>query len=158
MHTGMQNMLVQRVPEEQEVSAQGLYFFYTGVFSAILTFASGYFYTWFGVHGFYSMSVVALIGCSSAFTAGIQPQRAGIGREDQRGLVAQAGLAVAGEKQRSVERTNSAPCARRIAGAMPSEVPTMQPTMILRFKARAASRMRSASVSPPVLSSLMLTA
>jgi PPP family 3-phenylpropionic acid transporter len=80
MHTGMQNMLVQRVPEEQEASAQGLYFFYTGVFSAIFTFASGYFYTWFGVHGFYSMSVVALIGCSSALTAWyLQPQRAGMG-------------------------------------------------------------------------------
>jgi len=80
MHTGMQNMLVQRVPEEQEASAQGLYFFYTGVFSAIFTFASGYFYTWFGVHGFYSMSVVALIGCGSALTAWyLQPQRAGRG-------------------------------------------------------------------------------
>ncbi len=77
MHTGMQNILVQRVPEEQEASAQGLYFFYTGVFSAIFTFASGYFYTWFGVQGFYSMSVVAFIGCCSAFAAWcLQPQRA----------------------------------------------------------------------------------
>lgn len=80
MHTGMQNILVQRVPEEQEASAQGLYFFYTGVFSAIFTFASGYFYTWFGVHGFYSMSVVALIGCGSALAAWyLQPQRAARG-------------------------------------------------------------------------------
>ncbi len=80
MHTGMQNILVQRVPEEQESSAQGLYFFYTGVFSAIFTFTSGYFYTWFGVHGFYSMSVVAFIGCCSAFAAWyLQPQRAGRG-------------------------------------------------------------------------------
>lgn len=80
MHTGMQNILVQRVPEEQESSAQGLYFFYTGVFTAIFTFTSGYFYTWFGVHGFYSMSVVAFIGCCSAFAAWyLQPQRAGSG-------------------------------------------------------------------------------
>lgn len=77
MHTGMQNILVQRVPEEQEASAQGLYFFYTGVFSAIFTFISGYFFTWFGVQGFYSMSVVAFIGCCAAFAAWcLQPQRA----------------------------------------------------------------------------------
>jgi PPP family 3-phenylpropionic acid transporter len=80
MHTGMQNILVQRVPEEQEASAQGLYFFYTGVFSAIFTFISGYFFTWFGVQGFYSMSVVAFIGCCSAFAAWyLQPQRAASG-------------------------------------------------------------------------------
>ena len=77
MHTGMQNSLVRRVPEEQEASAQGLYFFYTGIFSAIFTFASGYFFTWFGVDGFYSMSVVALIGCVSTFAAWyLQPQSA----------------------------------------------------------------------------------
>ncbi|WP_275782914.1 MFS transporter [Pararhizobium gei] len=80
MHTGMQNMLVQRVPEEQEASAQGLYFFYTGVFTAIFTFTSGYFYTRFGVDGFYSMSVVALAGCGAALAAWmLQPQRSGRG-------------------------------------------------------------------------------
>ncbi|MFT2212786.1 MFS transporter [Rhizobium giardinii] len=80
MHTGMQIMLVRRVPEEQEASAQGLYFFYTGVFTAIFTFASGYFYSWFGVQGFYSMSAVALVGCGSVLAAwSLQPQRAAPG-------------------------------------------------------------------------------
>lgn len=80
MHTGMQNILVQRVAEEQEASAQGLYFFYTGVFTAILTFASGYVFTSFGVNGFYFMSVVALLGCASAVAAWyLQPHRAGSG-------------------------------------------------------------------------------
>jgi MFS transporter, PPP family, 3-phenylpropionic acid transporter len=80
MHTGMQIMLVRRVPEEQEASAQGLYFFYTGVFTAIFTFASGYFYSWFGVQGFYSMSAVALVGCGSVLAAwSLQPQRAARG-------------------------------------------------------------------------------
>ena len=76
MHTGMQHKLVERVAEEQEASAQGLYFFYTGIFTAIFTFLSGYFYAWFGVDGFYSMSVVALSGCLFTFLGWyLQPQR-----------------------------------------------------------------------------------
>ncbi len=80
MHTGMQHKLVERVSEEQEASAQGLYFFYTGMFTAIFTFLSGYFYAWFGVAGFYSMSVVALTGSCFAFAGWyLQPQRLGSG-------------------------------------------------------------------------------
>lgn len=76
MHTGMQHKLVERVAEEQEASAQGLYFFYTGFFTAIFTFLSGYFYAWFGVDGFYSMSAVAFTGCCFAFAGWyLQPQR-----------------------------------------------------------------------------------
>ena len=76
MHTGMQLKLVERVAEEQEAAAQGLYFFYTGIFTAIFTLLSGYFYAWFGVQGFYSMSVVALTGCAFAFAGwSLQPQR-----------------------------------------------------------------------------------
>jgi len=76
MHTGMQNRLVQRVPEEQETSAQGLYFFYTGFFTAVVTVVSGYLYSWFGVDGFYAMSVVALSGCGfAAASYMLQPQR-----------------------------------------------------------------------------------
>ena len=41
---------------------------------------------------------------------------------------------------------------------MASEVATMQPTMILKPRARASAASASASVSPPALSSLMLTA
>ncbi|OAP37577.1 MFS transporter [Sinorhizobium americanum] len=80
MHTGMQHKLVERVAEEQEASAQGLYFFYTGIFTAIFTFMSGYFYAWFGVTGFYSMSVVALFGSCFAFAGWyLQPHRLGSG-------------------------------------------------------------------------------
>ncbi|MDQ0320559.1 PPP family 3-phenylpropionic acid transporter [Pararhizobium capsulatum DSM 1112] len=80
MHTGMQNRLVERVPEEQEASAQGIYFFYTGIFTAIFTFASGYLYAWYGVDGFYAMSVVAFVGCCFALTSWfIQPQRPAVG-------------------------------------------------------------------------------
>lgn len=80
MHTGMQHKLVERVVESQEASAQGLYFFYTGIFTAIFTFLSGYFYAWYGVKGFYSMSVVAFAGCCFAGAAWyLQPQRRGSG-------------------------------------------------------------------------------
>lgn len=80
MHTGMQHKLVERVSEEQEAAAQGLYFFYTGMFTAIFTFVAGYFYAWFGVAGFYSMSVVALIGFCFAYAGWyLQPQRLGSG-------------------------------------------------------------------------------
>lgn len=80
MHTGMQNRLIERVPEELEASAQGIYFFYTGIFTAIFTFVSGYLFAWYGVHGFYAMSVVAFIGCCSAFASYLlQPQRAAVG-------------------------------------------------------------------------------
>ena len=48
--------------------------------------------------------------------------------------------------------------ASSIAGAIASEVATMQPIMISKPSACAASAIASASVSPPVLSSLMLTA
>lgn len=76
MHTGMQHKLIERVSEDQEASAQGLYFFYTGIFTAIFTFLSGYFYAWFGVTGFYSMSIVALSGSCFAFAGWyLQPQR-----------------------------------------------------------------------------------
>ena len=41
---------------------------------------------------------------------------------------------------------------------MASDVATMQPTMIFSPSARARSATNSASVNPPVLSSLMFTA
>ena len=56
------------------------------------------------------------------------------------------------------DRRSRAPGASSIAGAMASDVPTMQPTMISKPGAPAASASASASVRPPVLSSLMLTA
>lgn len=61
-HIGVQNMMVRRVMAEQEASAQGLYFFFNGLFMAIATLLSGYAYEYFGLHGFYVMSGVAAIG------------------------------------------------------------------------------------------------
>ena len=45
-------------------------------------------------------------------------------------VIAEPGLPIAGEQQGAVEIDEAAPCRpSRIAGAMASEVPTMQPTI-----------------------------
>ena len=62
LHVSVQSKLVERVAEEQEAAAQGLYFFYTGIFMAAATFVSGYVFSWYGVDGFYLMSVIAASG------------------------------------------------------------------------------------------------
>ena len=62
IHISVQSRLVERVAEEQEGAAQGLYFFYNGICMAVATFLSGYFYSWYGIKGFYLMSVIAATG------------------------------------------------------------------------------------------------
>ncbi len=62
LHVGVQSRLVERVAEEQEAAAQGLYFFYTGIFMSAATFLSGYAFNWYGVDGFYLMSLIAAAG------------------------------------------------------------------------------------------------
>ena len=84
IHMSVQSRLVERVAEEQEAAAQGLYFFYTGIFTAFATFLSGYAYSWYGVQGFYLMSLVAAAGLVSVIAGRlvaprVQPQRAASG-------------------------------------------------------------------------------
>jgi PPP family 3-phenylpropionic acid transporter len=84
IHMSAQSRLVERVAEEQEAAAQGLYFFYTGVFTAFATFVSGYAFSWYGVQGFYLMSLVAAAGLLSVIAGRIvaprvQPQSAASG-------------------------------------------------------------------------------
>lgn len=84
IHMSAQSRLVERVAEEQEAAAQGLYFFYTGMFTAIATFVSGYTFSWYGVQGFYLMSLVAAAGlvaiiAGRLFAPRAQPQRAASG-------------------------------------------------------------------------------
>ena len=54
---------------ELDTGAQGLYFFYTGLSTAVCTFISGYAYAWYGVQGFYTMSIVAAIGVAFILSA-----------------------------------------------------------------------------------------
>ncbi|AOF89161.1 MFS transporter [Sinorhizobium sp. RAC02] len=84
IHMSAQSRLVERVAEEQEAAAQGLYFFYTGMFTAIATFVSGYTFSWYGVQGFYLMSLVAAAGLVAIIAGRVvapraQPQRAASG-------------------------------------------------------------------------------
>ena len=84
IHMSAQSRLVERVAEEQEAAAQGLYYFYTGVFTALATFVSGYAYNWYGVEGFYLMSFVAAAGLASVVAGRLvapraQPQSTGSG-------------------------------------------------------------------------------
>jgi PPP family 3-phenylpropionic acid transporter len=80
IHISVQSRLVERVSEDQEASAQGLYFFYTGIFTAFATFISGYAFSWYGVQGFYLMSFVAAAGLVCVIAGRLvapraQPQR-----------------------------------------------------------------------------------
>lgn len=80
IHIGVQGRIVERVAEEREASTQGLYFFYNGILMALTTFLSGYLFAWYGIDGFYSMSVVAALGLSLVMVArSLQPQRLGFG-------------------------------------------------------------------------------
>ncbi len=66
MHVGMQNMMMRRVAEAQEASAQGLYFFYNGTFTALLTLVSGSLFALYHVEAFYMMALVACVGTGLA--------------------------------------------------------------------------------------------
>lgn len=80
IHIGIQGKLIERVSEEQEGAAQGLYFFYMGSFTAIFTLLSGYLFNRFGVDSFYFMSLFAFIGFALVLLAGyLQPHSAGFG-------------------------------------------------------------------------------
>jgi len=77
LHIAVQARIVERVAEEQEGAAQGLYFFYTGIFMAAVTFASGYIYAWYGVDGFYLMSLVAAAGLACVVAGRLVAPRGG---------------------------------------------------------------------------------
>jgi len=80
IHVGVQGRIVERVAEQKEASTQGLYFFYNGILMALTTFLSGYLYAWYGIAGFYAMSLVAALGCALVLMArAVQPQRLAFG-------------------------------------------------------------------------------
>jgi PPP family 3-phenylpropionic acid transporter len=80
VHTGVQRRIVATVQETQESSAQGAYFFHVGMFSGLMTIASGYFYSWLGLASFYVMALVAAFGLLLVIVAYyLQPQRSASG-------------------------------------------------------------------------------
>jgi len=79
-HIGMQRFLLSSVEENREATAQGYYTTFVSLFTALATWASGYIYNEWGIHGFYAMTVVAGAGFALVLTARLlQPQRAGAG-------------------------------------------------------------------------------
>ncbi|OCJ09538.1 3-phenylpropionic acid transporter [Rhizobium sp. AC44/96] len=76
VHTGVQRRIVASVQETQESSAQGAYFFYNGMFMALMTIASGYIYAILGLASYYVMATAALLGLGLIIVAYyLQPQR-----------------------------------------------------------------------------------
>lgn len=79
-HIGIQRLIVETVSGEQEATAQGNYYFYNGMFTASVTFISGYLNVQFGVFAYQIMAVIALIGIAvAAFGWSRRPVAAGGG-------------------------------------------------------------------------------
>ncbi len=111
-------------------SAQGAYFFYNGMFLGLMTLASGYLYAWLGLSSYYVMSGVAAFGLAMVVVArSLQPQSLVSGGKTsvKPGAARVRDPATAAAHRRG--STNSASCAKT-AGAMASDVPTMQPIKI----------------------------
>ncbi len=161
MHTGMQHKLVERVAEEQEASAQGLYFFYTGIFTGDLHLSVGYFYAWFrrrrlllhvGGRGFpaaFSLSSAGIFSPRGWLPAErrARPRSEGPGvrsfESSKRSVEIHEIRALRDKNRRAPWRANC---------------PTIAADHDLQTEGFGPRRaLRRASVSPPVLSSLMLT-
>jgi PPP family 3-phenylpropionic acid transporter len=70
MHLVAMGVIAKTVPERLAATAQTVYgALALGIASAVLTFASGYFYEWFGMRAFWTMA--ALCACALPFVAGI---------------------------------------------------------------------------------------
>jgi PPP family 3-phenylpropionic acid transporter len=77
MHLGVQRFMITRVGDRQGAYAQGFYQAATSIFAVISGWASGYIFQAFGVDGFYSMSILVVIGVAILCVARlIQPQSA----------------------------------------------------------------------------------
>ncbi|MGO4436132.1 MFS transporter [Rhizobium sp. RAF56] len=80
VHTGIQRRIVATVQEAQESSAQGVYFFYNGMFLGLMTLASGYLYGQLGPASYYVMAAVAFFGLCLVIVANyLQPQSSAAG-------------------------------------------------------------------------------
>jgi PPP family 3-phenylpropionic acid transporter len=77
IHLGVQRFMMGRVGDGRGASAQGFYQAAASIFGVLAGWASGYIFENFGVHGFYSMALLALIGTAVILAATIvQPQSA----------------------------------------------------------------------------------
>ncbi|WP_274628832.1 MFS transporter [Arvimicrobium flavum] len=74
---GVQKLIAETIDEDKMGAAQGVAFFASGLFMALVTLASGAVYENMGANGFYVMAAVALVGVALIACAGRQPQSAG---------------------------------------------------------------------------------
>jgi PPP family 3-phenylpropionic acid transporter len=80
IHIGIQKLIMLRVDERQEASAQGFYTTLVALCSALAALSSGYLYELFAIDAFYIMAAVAIAGMITVLTAmSLQPQRLGSG-------------------------------------------------------------------------------
>jgi PPP family 3-phenylpropionic acid transporter len=80
VHTGIQRRIVASVHETQESSAQGAYYFYSGMFLGLMTLASGYLYAWLDIESYYVMAGIAAFGLGMViFAYGLQTRKTAIG-------------------------------------------------------------------------------
>ncbi len=162
---GTMGLLVRHVPAHVMARGQGYLAACSGIIGSSASILSGAIYARYGQGVYYLMAVMAGSGGLLIWLArrrlsafGIIPT-ARLRRIDDAAVIAQPVIAIARQQQRDRRDRRSGP-AVSAASQAPSTArsPTMQPTMMSKPSARAASAMASASVSPPVLSSLMLTA
>lgn len=67
---GLQKVIAETVPEERTGAAQGMAYFSSNFFMAVVTLASGPLYDRFGVEGLYAMVGVAVVGLLLIWVAG----------------------------------------------------------------------------------------
>lgn len=80
VHVGVQKLLMLRVGERQEASAQGLYTTFTALFNAVTALSSGWVLQHYGAQGFFLMAVIAAVAIVLVGLARmLQPQRPGSG-------------------------------------------------------------------------------
>jgi PPP family 3-phenylpropionic acid transporter len=77
VHLGVQRFMIGRVGDGRGASAQGFYQAATSIFAVLSGWASGYIFGTFGIYGFYSMALLAVIGIGILLAAmSVQPQSA----------------------------------------------------------------------------------
>jgi MFS transporter, PPP family, 3-phenylpropionic acid transporter len=76
IHVGIQRFMMVHVSDGRGASAQGFYQTFVALFNVATAWASGYIFQLWGVHGFYSMAAVAVVGVICVlFAMRLQPQR-----------------------------------------------------------------------------------
>ena len=78
-HLGLQQLIAERVSDEQQSAAQGLAAAFAGPVMAIATFGSGWLYGRYGSDAFWAMAALCALGCLACRFA--QPQSSGVGGE-----------------------------------------------------------------------------